>query len=184
MIPHTLGELLRERAEQKGAKRAYAVLDESASVCDETSYAGLYRSALQVACVLQQRFERNSRVALVFPSDINFLTAFFGCALAGMIAVPMAPPKRNRKNERFTAIARDSSPVCMLTLNGWTAMLKTSIGDAGLTAEVFSIKDEEFTHAEPSESYVCAPQDAIAYLQYTSGSIGVPKGVIVTHANV
>lgn len=184
MIPHTLGELLRERAEQKGAKRAYAVLDESASVCDETSYAGLYRSALQVACVLQQRFERNSRVALVFPSDINFLTAFFGCALAGMIAVPMAPPKRNRKNERFTAIARDSSPVCMLTLNGWTAMLKTSIGDAGLTAEVFSIKDEEFTHAEPSESYVCAPRDAIAYLQYTSGSIGVPKGVIVTHANV
>jgi amino acid adenylation domain-containing protein len=184
MIPRTLGELLRDRAEEKGATRAYAALDDSAVVCDEISYTGLYRSALQVARVLQQRYERNSRVALVFPSGINFLSAFFGCALAGMISVPMAPPKRNRKNERFTAIARDASPVCMLTLSAWTELLRTNISDAGLTADVFSINDEEFAQCAPSSSGVVAQPGEIAYLQYTSGSIGVPKGVVVTHANI
>src|ERR1700722_32662 len=180
----TLGDLLRERAREKGDLRAYAVLDESADVREEVSYGGLYLSALRVGQALQDRCQPGSRVGIVFPSGINFLTAFFGCVLSGMIAVPMAPPKRNRRNERFAAIMRDAAPACALTLKGWTDLLKTTISDAGLAAEVFSITDEQYTSERSQDAKVAIRPEAIAYLQYTSGSIDDPKGVMVTHANV
>jgi len=179
----TLGELLRQRALEKGASIAYAVLDDTASMRETVSYEQLHRAALRVAGALQRRFERHTRIALAYPNGIGFITAFFGCALSGMIALPLAAPKRNRKNERFKSIVRDALPAGVLTLEGWEDLLRTEIREAGGSCEVYSIDDDEFTHNGPLEHTVTAPHD-VAYLQYTSGSIGAPKGVMVTHANV
>jgi acyl-CoA synthetase (AMP-forming)/AMP-acid ligase II len=115
-------------------------------------------------------------VLLLAQSDPEFILAMCGCLFAGAIAVPAPFPSRNRGQERIRAIVKDAGTVALI---------------AGLaakqTAEQIIPGIDSVSIGGPSvdaAAAVCCDPAMPALLQYTSGSIDEPKGVIVTHRNL
>ena len=180
-LPSTLVALLAERARTQGAERAYAFLndrgvEEAALTCGE-----LYQAARALAARLSTRAQRGDRALLVFPPGLEFVVAFFGCLLAGVIAVPMMMPRRNAR-DASGAILANCEPVIALTTAAFTLRqdLLSRFEREGLQWLAVDLDDGA---TEGAELPLPDPQ-AVAFLQYTSGSTSDPKGVAVTHANL
>jgi acyl transferase domain-containing protein/acyl-CoA synthetase (AMP-forming)/AMP-acid ligase II/NADPH:quinone reductase-like Zn-dependent oxidoreductase/acyl carrier protein/ubiquinone/menaquinone biosynthesis C-methylase UbiE len=155
------------------------------------TYGGMDRQARRIAVWLRQRVAPGECVILAFPPGPEYLAAYFGCLYAGVIAVPAYPPRRNQRDARLRSIIADAEVKIGLT----AASLVDSIR-AAETADAPSSKS-----ANPSvvswHTIDAGDRDAaddwvrpdisgktLAFLQYTSGSTGSPKGVMVTHGNL
>ena len=68
-----------------------------------------------IANYLRYEVNKKSRVLLIYPQGLEFLTAFLGCLNADMIAVPAYPPKGNQKMSRLQAIIKNCQPDVILT---------------------------------------------------------------------
>jgi acyl-CoA synthetase (AMP-forming)/AMP-acid ligase II len=187
MTPGTLGELVRQRAADRSDALAYAVLDERASIRARLSYGALYAAALRLAGRLQSDVEPRARVLLAFPSGLDFVVAFMGCVLSGRIAVPVATPRRRRENERFKAITRNAQPAAVLTPAETMDLLQAELQSVSPDTRTIACDNLALAAADdvPPEDVIApaSPEDVL-FLQYTSGSISAPKGVMATHANV
>lgn len=176
----SLVELLRHRAETSPNKVAFTfLLDGDASeVC--WTYADLDRRAKQVARQLTLSGTKvGDRAVLLYPSGLEFISAFFGCLYAGVIAVPTYPPKSLRDAPRLQALLQDSTPRLVLS----DSLFREHLGVFNLGIDVLATDDIEVEANLPAELPAISPDD-IAFLQYTSGSTGQPKGVVVRHRNI
>jgi acyl-CoA synthetase (AMP-forming)/AMP-acid ligase II/acyl carrier protein len=179
----TLVDLLRFRAATHPERLAFRFLvDDERS--DTLTYADLELRARGIAAALQRRGLGGERVLLVFPPGLDFVAAFFGCLMARAVAVPVNPPRLNRRAERVDAIVADSAARAVLGPARGASALRGLAGVPGaeemtwlFTAEIPDDLADEWREAD------VAP-DALALLQYTSGSTAVPRGVMLTHANI
>src|SRR3978361_1996272 len=102
MEPHSsLVELLTRRAESQPDDRAYIFLSDRGAEEAVISFGQLHDAANAFAARLSGVARPGERALLVFPPGVEFIVAFFGCLIAGVIAVPMMMPRRQG--------ARDSS---------------------------------------------------------------------------
>ena len=182
--PRTLSDLLRQRSHEHGTKPAYIFLPDGESERHDLSYEELYRKACAVGARLQSSAQPGSRILLLYPSGLDFIVGFFGCLLAGLIAVPAYPPggsAGNAKVRRLSGILQDAKPSHILT----TSVLESAIGSMGGVQGVDCISTDALA-ASSVGSFIPAAADAdtIAFLQYTSGSTAAPKGVMVSHGNI
>ena len=181
-LPSTLVALLAERARSRPTDRAYAFLSDRGSEETALTYAELHQAAGRLATRLGETAAPGERALLVFPPGLEFMVAFFGCLMAGIIAVPMMMPRRNSARDSSAAILANCEPKIALTTQAFTLRQ-----DLMARFERASLQWLEVgLAAEPSESPpppLPKPQD-IAFLQYTSGSTSDPKGVAVSHANL
>src|SRR5688572_25158368 len=81
----------------------------------QVSISQLARRAKAIAANLQDRLSPGDRVLLVYPPGLDFLTGFFGCLYAGVLAVPATYPKPRRPMPRLAMMAGDCSPAAVLT---------------------------------------------------------------------
>jgi 8-amino-7-oxononanoate synthase len=152
------------------------------------TFAELDAWARAIACRLTERGMSGRRALLLYPPGIDFIAGLFGCIYAGVVAVPIYPPRRNRNFDRIQAIAIDARAVAALTVKQVTGGLdRFAAASPALNRMDWITTDEIKTPVDPAEIDWYpeeARPDELAVLQYTSGSTGRPKGVMLTHQNI
>src|SRR6185295_4748861 len=121
---------------------------------------------------LQGRIRQGDRALLLYPPGLDFIRAFMGCLYAGVVAVPAYPPRRNRSIERLKSIALDATHAIALTTRPVAENLERS--DSGLHIPTLVIASTETPGAVEWREPRIEP-DTLAFLQYTSGSTGMPR---------
>lgn len=178
-----LVECLREHAALRPEKVALRFL-EGDDVADELTFAALDARIRALAAWLQQMGGAGERAVILLPSGINYAVAFYACLYSGVIAVPAYAPEGGpeRYAGRLNGILRDAAPRFILVETALRDLIEATLpalGDVQIVA-VDTITPE--LAAEWRETRLAA--DAIAFLQYTSGSTSQPKGVCVSHGNL
>ena len=184
----SIADVLWQRACHTPDRRAYVFLDELGCEQEERSYALLARRAHAIARALTRAAEPGDRAALLFNPGMEFLDAFFGCLYAGIIAVPMATPKRNRERNATFAILHDCAPRVILTTEALAPLFRQRLSEADLDRPpqciaVDKIADDD-NHAPGDPPPRRSRSGDVAFLQYTSGSTSTPKGVMVSNGNL
>jgi 1-acyl-sn-glycerol-3-phosphate acyltransferase len=160
-------------------------LDESGET--RISYAQLQREADRVAAGLQRAgLAPHQTVAIMLPTSPEYFHAYFGILRAGGIPVPIYPPARASQIEehvrRHAGILSNAETALLITVpeaRGVARLLEARV--AGLR-RVLTVPELKAGDGAPQA--VAIRRDDIAFIQYTSGSTGDPKGVVLTHANL
>jgi 1-acyl-sn-glycerol-3-phosphate acyltransferase len=152
------------------------------------TYADLDDEAGRVAAGLRQGgLLPGDSVALMLPTGREFFAGFFGALLAGGVPVPIYPPHRPSQLEehlrRQVKILANARARVLITVPAGLRLRGTLVGHLPRLREVLTV--ERLAARAPDEAgRVSARPDDVAFLQYTSGSTGDPKGVILTHADL
>src|SRR6476659_1289569 len=107
--------LLRQRALDQPETQIYRFLPDGENEDAALTYGELDQSARAIAASLQSEGEAGDRVLLMYPPGLEYIAAFFGCLYAGMIAVPIYPPRSNRNFERIQSVVADADAKFILT---------------------------------------------------------------------
>ncbi|MBL1198793.1 MAG: aminotransferase class I/II-fold pyridoxal phosphate-dependent enzyme [Nostoc sp. GBBB01] len=180
----TLIDLLHQRVKNQPYQEAYIFLQDGEIETQRLSYQELEDRVKAMAAHLQCLCSPGDRALLLYPPGLDFIAGFFACVYAGIIAVPAYPPKRNQKLSRLQAIIRDAEATLLLT----TADMFQLIEQYGTNEPTFKnlhwvLTDKIVTSADDFTP-VAVESNTLALLQYTSGSTGIPKGVMVSHRNL
>ena len=118
----SLVELLRLRALEQPEHRIYTYLIDGEIEGAHLTYEALDRQARAIAALLQSYKASGERALLLYPAGLEFISAFFGCLYAGVIAVPLPPPnlaQPHRTLPRLRAIIGDAQPAVVLTTSAF-----------------------------------------------------------------
>lgn len=185
--PQTLAELLEQRARDV-PERGYAFLlgTDVDGPRAELSYAQLHARAREVAAMLDAAGARGERVVMVFAPGLEFIVGLFGCLLSGAVAVPVYPPNPSRLYKTLPlleAIAADCEARFALTSPD---LMQMTGAVADLSEHLAKLTWLSTADSGSSSGGVLDPvrPEQLAFLQYTSGSTGEPKGVRLSHANL
>ena len=184
--PSCIVDSVKFWAENFPDERAFVFLKDGEDLSTELSFRELFDQSRRYAASLINRGFSGERALLLFPPGKDFIIAFFGCLQAGVTAVPAFPPRKNRNQMRIQAIANDCNAKVALTTSPLLPRAKETMESTGEGTPFDWFSDEDVTASEQETRAVPSDvnSDEVAFLQYTSGSTGSPKGVMLTHGNI
>ncbi len=168
-------------------ERVHVHLYESGRLADEITYSGLLEGARELAAGLREHgLEAGASAAIMLPTGRDYLETFVAIGLLGAIPVPIYPPARIaqiedhfRRHSRILANARATHLVTFEEVRAVSRLLTAQVPGLGSILTVGDLRQGGGLAHRPT----VRPGD-IAFLQYTSGSTGEPKGVVLTHRDV
>ena len=179
-----LVEALLQRACEMPRKTALRFIAENVEL--PISFRELDERARAMAAWMLRHGQQGDRAVLLLPSGPEYVTAFFACLYAGIIAVPAYPPESVRPQHlaRLRSILDDAQPSLVLTDSTLIEALRPACArDHGESPLLLAVDQADPALAVEWRMPELADDD-IAFLQYTSGSTSTPKGVQVSHGNL
>ena len=181
----TLVDILRNRVESQPNKTVYNFLVDGEREEINLTYGQLEQKAKAIATYLQSISSPQDRVLLLFPAGLDYITAFFGCLYAGVIAIPAYPPRPNRSLSRIHNILQNAETNLALTNSETLDSLERQLERTPELKNLHWIATDTLNDTgaknwqQPDIS-----TESIAFLQYTSGSTAEPKGVKIAYRNL
>jgi len=185
---HTITEVLRYWVSRQPDKLLYRWLDDVGKEETLWTFAGVDCKARALAFELRRHAEIGDRALLLYAPGVDYVAAFLGCLYAGVVAVPAYPPDPSRLEQslpRLLAIVDDCKPTLLLSTGMLLQFGEALWGSHPSFEGVRQIASDTVEDAL-ADAWVM-PEiggETLAFLQYTSGSTGLPKGVMVSHANL
>lgn len=178
-------DVLQHWAEHRPDDAAFIFTDVE-SLEEKLTYSELWEEVRALAGALQDqcRIRAGDRVLLLYPPGLEFVIGFFACHAAGAIAVPAYPPRRNRKASRIRSIVVDSDARWALSTQSVVDLLKGDQPHDDLIGVQLLGTDNPGMRDVSKWRRPKLQDSSLAVLQYTSGSTGSPKGVMLNHANL
>ena len=185
----TLVEVLQWHV-RRHPERPHVLFQRSATETDTLSYGELLATARQVAAGLRGiGIVPGQCVALMLPTGLEFFHSFYGILLAGAIPVPIYPPTRPGQIEdhlrRQAGILQNCEAAALVTFDAARMVARILSGLVPTLREVTTpreLRDAGSAAASPADHR--GQGSEIAFIQYTSGSTGNPKGVTLDHGNL
>ncbi|NMO23678.1 AMP-binding protein, partial [Pyxidicoccus fallax] len=147
----------------------------------------LYSRARRIGAALQQMAPAGERAVLLYPPGADYLVGFFGCLFSGLVAVPAYPPdpaRLERTLPRLRAIIDDSRATVVLTTSFIASMVEVLFESAPDLKALRWVATDTLEADESAWRKPAVTAESLAFLQYTSGSTGSPKGVLLSHSNL
>lgn len=181
----SLVDMLFSQSDSLGERLFAEFLGEDGNVESKLSFFELYSDARNIAVELAARGVQGKNIILLYPPGLEYIKAFFACMCAGAIPVPAYPPMGEKDIERLIRIIKDCDAELILSQSLLTPMIQYWINSNAEKTDINCLSTDTIAIFSDVEFAVCKPNlDDIAFLQYTSGSTGHPKGVMVSHRNL
>jgi 8-amino-7-oxononanoate synthase len=181
----TLVGLLEYRAATQPDDVVFRFVNSEGQEDGTLTFATLRTHARAIGARLAQHLSPGDRVVLLVPAGLEYVGAFFGCLYAGAIAVPAYPPNPRRADPRVSRIVADCGATVALASEALVSRLDSWLA---LAPELATLTWLDAASAARGDASAWRPPVAdaemLAMLQYTSGSTGDPRGVMLSHANL
>ena len=188
VLDRTVGDALRAAAEDWGERTALVDGGMNPGPRWRWSYAGLLQAAEQVARALLERFSPGEHVAICAANSPEWVLAELGAALAGLVLVTTNPTLRTRELSYLLGHSKANGILVQPEHRGRDLLAAVAEVRPGLASlrEAISLEDWPGMVASARHDVQLPPVSAgdVAQIQYTSGTTGLPKGVLLTHRSL
>lgn len=175
---------LESHANLNGGKTAFEYLGRQSGGIQSLTYADLNKRVQHQAQILMNLVDSGDRAVLLFEPGLDFIVSFFACLKAKIIAVPVSLPFNRNGFSNILNIMNDCEPKIVLTTKKILELSGLITLKAQNESLILHAVDTEFQRDLVEKDFPYIDTDDVCFLQYTSGSTGWPKGVIVTHKNI
>lgn len=176
----TIVDFFNDNVDISPNKNSLILLNDRGELSQTITFKELQHKIHTVAGYLQQKTKKGDRALLLYRTGVDFIVSFMACQYIGVIAVPMSLySQKSAHFQRVQYILEDAAVKTILTSQNLREEIETWSEKPTIPCiATDQIKDVQC----PTEIQLCTHD--IAFLQYTSGSTGDPKGVMVSHGNL
>ena len=181
----TYTEVIKNRTKSFPNHVVFRYLEDGINENGSFTFLQLQYRAQAIAASLQRTGKKGDSVLLLFQPSLEYIASLYACFYSGFVAVPAYPPRRNRGIDRIYRIFKDSrTEICLVSKQVYDDIQRNYSDN-----EVFNnlkwiiyedIDESEHKHFQNEE----LNSEDLALIQYTSGSTGQPKGVMITQLNL